>query len=366
MRAIDSVRIATALLAGSAITAGAQELPFRVSEEREACASHDPLRRPFFGDTHVHTTYSLDANTQGTRNRPDDAYRFARGAAVGIQPHDREGNALRTVKLRRPLDFSAVTDHSESLGETRICRSEGAPGYDSDICWSYRVTGPGAIYFMLTRLMVARERFDSICGEDGKRCREEASAVWRDIQAAAERAYDRSSACSFTSFVGYEWTGSIDAGANIHRNVIFRNEKVPALPASWLDTPSAAKLWDRLERDCIQGLPGCDALTIPHNSNLSGPGLMFQSARLTGVADADQAVTREEALLRQRWEPLVEIMQHKGDSECLLGQDTTDEACDFEKLPYESFTGVPRFAASGQPTPVHRRAMDRSRWCAKR
>jgi hypothetical protein len=359
MRAIDSLRVATALLAGSAITAGAQELPFRVSEEREACASHDPLRRPFFGDTHVHTSYSLDANTQGTRNRPDDAYRFAKGAAVGIQPHDREGNALRTVKLRRPLDFSAVTDHAESLGETRICSNQGIPGYDSDLCWSYRATGPGAIYFMLTRLMVARERFDSICGEDGKRCRDEASVVWRDIQDAAEKAYDRSSACSFTSFVGYEWTGSIGEGANLHRNVIFRNEKVPALPASWLDTPSAARLWERLERDCIQGLPGCDALTIPHNSNLSGPGLMFQSARLTGVADADQPVTREEALFRQRWEPLVEIMQHKGDSECLLGQDTTDEACDFEKLPYDNFIGVTRFAATGQAAPGHRASMVR-------
>jgi hypothetical protein len=183
--------------------------------------------------------------------------------------------------------------------------------------------------------------------------------VWRDIQAAAEKAYDRSSACSFTSFVGYEWSGTVGDAANIHRNVIFRNEKVPTLPASWLDTPSAAELWKRFERECIQGLPGCDALTIPHNSNLSGPGLMFQSARLTGVGDADQPVTREEATLRRRWEPLVEIMQHKGDSECLLGKDTTDEACDFEKLPYDTFTGVVRFAATGRPGPVHRAAMVR-------
>ena len=359
MRTIGALGIAAAILSSMPLPADAQQLPYRVSEEREACASHDPLRRPFFGDTHVHTTYSLDANTQGTRNRPDDAYRFAKGAAVGIQPHDREGKALRTVRLRRPLDFTAVTDHAESLGETRICRSEGVPGHESDICWSYRVTGPGAIYFMLTRLMVARERFDSVCGEDGKRCRDEAGVVWRDIQDAAEKAYDRSSACSFTSFVGYEWTGSIGAGANLHRNVIFRNEKVPALPASWVDTPSAADLWDRLERECIQGLPGCDALTIPHNSNLSGPGLMFQSARMTGVAGADQPVTREEATARRRWEPLVEIMQHKGDSECLLGQDTTDEACSFEKLPYDSFAGVPRFAATGRPDPGNRASMVR-------
>ncbi len=359
MGAIDALRIAVLLLACTATTARAQERAYRVTETREACASHDPLRRPFFGDTHVHTTYSLDANTQDTRNRPADAYRFAKGESVGLQPYDREGNALRTVRLRRPLDFTAVTDHSESLGETRICRTPGAAGYGSDICWSYRATGPGAIYFMLTRLIVARERFDSVCGKNGRRCRDEAGVVWRDIQAAAEQAYDRSSACSFTSFVGYEWTGSVGEGANLHRNVIFRNEKVPALPLSWVDTPSAANLWEGLERECIQGLPGCDALTIPHNSNLSGPGLMFQSARLTGAEDADQPVTAEEARLRRRWEPLVEIMQHKGDSECLLGLDTTDEACGFEKLPYDSFAGVPRFAATGRATPGHPASMVR-------
>jgi hypothetical protein len=139
--------------------------------------------------------------------------------------------------------------------------------------------------------------------------------------------------------------------------VIFRNEKVPALPASWVDTSSAADLWDRLERECIQGLPGCDALTIPHNSNLSGPGLIFQSARLTGVADADQPVTREEAVLRQRWEPLVEIMQHKGDSECHPAFSSEDELCGFEKLSMNSFGA--RSLPLGDTAPVARQFIRR-------
>jgi hypothetical protein len=329
-----------------ALPVRAVERPYPVTEEREACSHYDPLRRPFFGDTHIHTTYSFDANGQDTRNTPRDAYRFSKGESVGLQPYDREGKALRSAKLRRPLDFAAVTDHAEMLGEVRLCRNPELPGADADLCWSYRLNPPAMFAFFGTRVLLMRERFN-LCGENGERCLQEAGVVWRDIQAAAEEAYDRSAACRFTSFVGYEWTASVGNGVNLHRNVIFRNEHVPALPPSWVETPSAFDLWGELQRDCVDAGTGCDALTIPHNSNLSGPGLMFETARLTGPQDASKAVDAEEARLRQRWEPLVEIMQHKGDSECLLGGDTTDEACRFEKLPYDSFAGVSRVASAG-------------------
>ncbi len=158
----------------------------------------------------------------------------------------------------------------------------------------------------------------------------------------AEEAYDRSEACSFTSFVGYEWTasGRVGHGENLHRNVVFENEKVPDLPPSWVETPSAYDLWDASsENSAWRGSPGCDALTIPHNSNLSGDGLMFATGnRLESPADKNGKVSKAEAKLRQRWEPLVEIMQHKGDSECLPGA-SNDEQCGFEKLAYNSFAG---------------------------
>ncbi|MCS5635202.1 MAG: DUF3604 domain-containing protein [Myxococcota bacterium] len=320
--------------------------PYAVTEEREACSDYDSLRRPFFGDTHVHTTYSFDANSQDTRNTPRDAYRLAKGGKVGLQPYDAEGNALRSAQLRRPLDFTAITDHAELLGEVRICRNEELPGGDSDFCWTYRlnpINGFGPLAF---RNLIFRDRFQ-FCGENDERCLNEAMVVWRDIQAAAEEAYDRSAECSFTSFVGYEWTASVGNGLNLHRNVIFRNERVPSQPPSWVETPSAYALWQHLQRGCVDGIEGCDVLTIPHNSNLSGPGLIFASAKARTAADVDMPVDREEATLRQRWEPLVEIMQHKGDSECLLGGDTTDEACGFEKLPYNSFAGVGRIASEG-------------------
>ena len=328
--------LALALIATAVLSAPA-------AAEREACATRDDDRRPFFGDTHVHTAYSFDASSQDTRNTPRDAYRFAKGEEVGLQPYDAEGNALRTAKLDRPLDWTVVTDHAEALGEVRTCRDPSRPEYDSDVCWMYRSFGPLVFNVMAVRTILGKQRF-KFCGEGGRICLDAATAAWNDIQSAAEEAYDRTSACSFTSFVGYEWTASVGNGSNLHRNVVFRNEHVPDYPTSWVETPSAFDLWGHLQKDCIEGTEGCDALTIPHNSNLSGnQGLMFQSAKLTGPEDAALAVDAEEAKLRQRWEPLVEIMQHKGDSECLLGGDTTDEECGFEKLPYNSFAGVGRF-----------------------
>ena len=231
------------------------------------------------------------------------------------------------------------------LGEIEMCSTPGSPSYGSDMCWVYQNFRPATFVYFAVRNMIQRHRFE-FCGPDGALCLAQAEVVWKDIQAAAEDSYDRTAQCHFTSFVGYEWTASGAAGANLHRNVIFRNANVPKLPISSVDSESAFDLWRHLQRQCIDGTKGCDALTIPHNSNLSGPGLIFQSARLPLDGGAAPAVDAEEAGLRQRWEPLVEIMQHKGDSECLLGGDTRDEACGFEKVPYNSFAGVGRVAES--------------------
>ncbi len=325
------------------------------SEKRQACSRHEKLRQPFFGDTHVHTVYSFDANGQDTRNTPRDAYRFARGERVGLQPYSADGKPTRTAQLRRPLDFTVLSDHAELLGEIRMCSTPGTPAYESDLCWVYQNFRPQTFGFFAVRNMILRSRF-GFCGPGGSLCDEQARLVWKDIQAAAEETYDRTSECAFTSFVGYEWTASVGTGENLHRNVVFRNDKVPPLPPSWVDTPSAYDLWQRLQAECVEGVAGCDVLTIPHNSNISGPGLMFASAKIEGPKDLEMPVDAKEARLRRRWEPLVEIMQHKGDSECLPGRDTKDEACGFEKLSYNSFAGVGRIAdqdiAAALGTPI--------------
>jgi hypothetical protein len=316
------------------------------AETREPCAHRDAERRPFFGDLHVHTAFSQDASTQGTRTTPREAYRFARGEELGIQPFTADGKPLRTVRLDRPLDFAAVTDHAEQIGEVRVCRTPGAPGHDSWVCRLYRSFPRAAFFVMNASYSSGGERF-GFCGENGEGCLAAARTVWQETLDAAEGAYDRSAACRFTSFVAYEWTAGSDGGKNLHRNVIFANEHVPELPITVMETGNeAAKLWDALERDCDEGLPGCEVLTIPHNSNLDG-GLMFMSAEAMGAE-----LGAEEAARRARWEPLAEIMQHKGDSECLISGDTTDEACGFEKLPYDNFRGRYRLFGADPPRPV--------------
>jgi hypothetical protein len=346
------VAIALASIALSSL-ATADAPPFERSERRIRCANYSPLRNPYFGDLHVHTTRSLDASTQGTRATPRDAYRFARGAPLGIQPYDDEGNPLRTLRLERPLDFAAVTDHAEMFGETRICRTPGLEGYDSWVCEMYRRLPRVAFFIMNSKFSLANDsRFD-YCGPDGIHCLEAARTPWLENQAAAEEAYDRTSACRFTSFVAYEWTASVDTN-NLHRNVIFRNERVPHLPASFFEAGSAEELWALLRKECTDKETGCDALVIPHNSNLSN-GLIFRTLRPDG-----KPIEAADARERMVFERLVEVMQHKGDSECHLDALTTDEPCGFEKLSFANFSQkyFSFFAEPPDPRGFTRRALE--------
>lgn len=303
--------------------------------EPNACADRNPLRNPYVGELHVHTAYSFDSVLAGVTASPRDTYRFAQGESLALPPFA-PGAAQRTTQLRRPLDFTAITDHAEFFGEFRVCTIPGYDGFDSDFCERYReqievsqdadlLQAPGGplprvfadIALKLTQ--PAPTRFP-LCGSDDEDCIAETSVVWEDLRAAAEEFYDR---CAFTTFAGYEWTGN-PGGANIHRNVIFRNDVVPELPTSYFDAPKPQQLWSALDSQCLGALPGCDVLSIPHSSNFS-QGLMFEPTNEDG-----SPLSKEDAEFRAAIEPLVEIHQHKGNSECKVGLLTNDEDCGFE------------------------------------
>jgi hypothetical protein len=313
------------------------------SEPREACASRHPLREAFWGELHVHTTLSMDANMWDVRGTPDDAYRFAKGEPVRLAPLDEAGEMTRPAQLERPLDFAAVTDHASFIGEVALCSRAGSPSYDSESCQIFRgeraaPESPlgefgarmGAIASSIAPDAEVPRRSPELCGgEDTVRCIDMMRTVWEEIGAAAERHYDRSAECRFTTFHAYEYTAT-PAGTKVHHNVVFRNQHVPAAPIAWVDEPDVYGLWQKLREQCLDAGSGCDVLTIPHNSNLSN-GRMF----VVPGKDLPLDEQRERASLRARLEPLVEISQIKGDSECRNGMFQVlggrDEFCDYEK-----------------------------------
>lgn len=298
--------------------------PFQRTEQRAPCKDYDPLRQPFFGETHSHTTYSFDAVSIGTVNGPREAYRYAKGGAIYVT--DATGNPTICAQQARPLDFAVLTDHAEFFGEITICTTEGAPGYDSPQCELFRQSPSATAQVWQNNIVADPPKPPPFCGSDNARCYDQSLPLWQKIQEAAEEAYDRSPACRFTSFVGYEWTAMPNYN-NLHRNVVFRNARVPKRPASNFDTGNDERvLWSRLQKECRDAGTGCDVLTIPHNGNLSN-GQLYKLPD-----DVARENTAAYARLRSFWEPVSEIHQGKGNSECRTGTETTDPECGFEQV----------------------------------
>jgi hypothetical protein len=301
------------------------------TEDRAACVDRNPSRNAYFGDTHIHTGFSYDARPYGTDITPADAYRFAKGEAIPVPPFDDAGRPTQTLALKRPLDFAAVTDHSEFFGELKLCTDPSSSVYDLEVCQMMRDGGGGGM-FPFIRIVISEtpERIPEICGDDGAACEDASISLWQLTQNMAEAAYDKSSACSFTSFVGYEHTGTPNSN-NYHRNVVFRNANVPERAISYVETPTDRQLWDQLTEQCHDGTPGCDVLVIPHNSNISS-GAMFPSYT-SGFESNAQA--RATANMRNAMEPVMEVFQHKGNSECFNGFPNIlgdpDELCNIEQ-----------------------------------
>ena len=275
--------------------------------------------RVYFGDTHLHTSYSTDAGMLGCSIGPDEAYRFARGEEV-IQSH-----GLR-AKLLRPLDFLVITDHAENLGlATMIAESNPdllAVGFGRKIHDMVKAGEWGKAYNTWGTGMISRQ--DPLKGQEKL-----AHTMWRRLTAAAEK-YNEPD--RFTALIGYEWT-SVPDGNNLHRNVIFRDAKDKAdqvTPLSQYDTIDPEDLWNWMAR--YEEKTGGRVLALAHNGNVSN-GLMFDDVTLTDKKPLD----RDYAERRMRWEPLYEVTQMKGDGEAHPFLSPGDEFADFETWDKGSF-----------------------------
>jgi hypothetical protein len=326
---LRGVRFVLSLCLAAAFGLGSPSL---ATAKGERCYDYNPEKNVYWGDLHVHTAYSMDAYMFDTRLTPRDAYRFAKGKQVMLAPLDTDGRGTLPFRIDRPLDFAAVTDHSEALGGVRMCTDPKHPAYESETCRIYRSPISRGDAGQTARDITSRLaslRTTKLCGADWAACREATRSSWQDIQEAAAKADDHAPACTFTTFVAYEHTNTPDM-TKIHRNVIFRNDKVPELPITAADEPDPLRLWQRLEKECKEGIPGCDVLAIPHNPNLSN-GQIFTIEYPEGSTLDDQ---RRYAALRARMEPVTEMVQIKGESECRSGMWKVmgaDEDCNFEK-----------------------------------
>ncbi len=278
--------------------------------------------RVFFGDTHAHTSYSTDAGMFGNTLGPDAAYRFAKGETV-------TSSTGVPARLARPLDFLVVADHAENLGlAPLIAESDSrllADAWGKQVHDLVKEGKPGDAYAMWGSGVSTRQ--DPLASVEGL-----TSSMWQRVTQAAE---DHNAPGLFTAFIGFEWTSS-PGGSNLHRNVIFRDDKVKAdeiIPMSVYDSEDPEDLWQWMAD--YEAKTGGQLLAIPHNGNLSN-GLMFDAVTFT----SKQPIDRGYAERRMRWEPLYEVTQMKGDGETHPMLSTDDEFADFETWDRGSFAAA--------------------------
>ena len=279
-----------------------------------AFAQGNPERNAYFGQTHVHTSWSFDAYVFGnTVTGPEDAYKYALG-----QPVKHPGGYM--VKLKRPLDFQAVTDHAEYVGTIRLANEPGSDISKLPIADKLKVRSKDdmeQIYLFLGTSIMKNEPIKELTAPEVQ------GSIWKQTVAIADKYYQPG---KFTTFAAYEWT-STPNNMNLHRNVIFKDtKKVPDVPYSSIDSTHPEDLWAWMD---AQRRAGNELLAISHNANLSD-GIMFP----LDVDSKGRPIDAAWAQDRMNNEPLSEITQLKGTSETHPSLSPNDEFAGFEILTY--------------------------------
>jgi hypothetical protein len=274
--------------------------------------------RPLFGDTHLHTSFSMDAGAAGARLVPSDAYRFARGEEI-------TASSGQQVKLSRPLDFLVVADHSDGFGffpqlmsgdPEVLATPQGRKWYD------LINEGKGAeAAFDIIQSFSANNMPKGFPVPGSKTFR----AAWQEVIKAAET-YNEPG--RFTAFIGYEWTVNT-GGNNLHRNVVFRGNGSkaslvePYTTIKPLGSDNPEDLWKWMA--ATEEKTGSDVLAIAHNGNLSN-GTMFPTIEAFG-----KKLDKQYVETRAKWERLYEVTQMKGDGETHPYLSPNDEFANFER-----------------------------------
>jgi hypothetical protein len=279
----------------------------------------DPNRphptRVLWGDQHLHTGWSVDAGVAGATLTPEDAVRFARGEHV-------KSNTGQDAKLERPLDWVAVTDHSDGMGTIPELRG-GNPEFMADPTvkrW-HDMMGQGPTQAMAATVELVRaqatRKMPAVLKDE-----KWVVSAWQKTVDIMEK-YNEPG--KFTAFIAYEWTSNALTGENLHRNIIFRDgsDKTRALsPLTTWESGDPATLWPWLAN--YEATTGGRVLAIPHNGNLSN-GRMFEEKQYDG-----NPLTKEWVEARARWEVLLELYQYKGQGESHPRLSPEDEFANFE------------------------------------
>ncbi len=278
-------------------------------------AAPDPAdRQLFFGEQHLHSSWSPDAYAAGTRQKPEDAYRWALGEEVTLSTTGEK------IKKDTPYDFVALTDHSEYLGVFPQLADPNGPFAGNALAalinspnQADQNKGASEVIASITLGIPEGPFVDFVSPEI-------IQSNWKNHVAIANKYNDPG---KFTALIAYEWT-SIPNSQNMHRNVFFRDDTGPEAPYSAFDSVDPEDLWTYLE---FQRTAGHENFAIPHNGNVSN-GLMYAPTNYRGDP-IDERYAKRRALN----EPATEIIQTKGSSDTHPLLSPNDEFADFEQFP---------------------------------
>jgi hypothetical protein len=312
---IRDLLLVSAVTAASATMVFAQETPTPPGATYKSSIPPEQ-RHVYFGEMHLHTTMSFDAWTFDTKVTPDQAYKFARGETVmvpaeqvGAQQHVMSSGDV-PAKRAWPLDFMAVTDHSEAMGVLNQLDDPANPLAKSPAGQSI-LKKPSTAFYLVAGTASGGKPLPNL---------NVAQAMHHAWDVEVKAANDNYEPGKFTTFIAYEWSSMNQGKYNLHRNVFFNSDHAP-MPFTSVDSGKPEDLWSYLEKTRAQGI---DVIAIPHNGNVSG-GLMYDWNDSAGRPIDEQYAQR-----RALNEPLTEIVQNKGQSDTIPELSPSDEFANFE------------------------------------